>query len=126
MKAEMQKLEEFQVKEDVPSSSLPPDEAEEALQDAMDLTWVHRWKGSEIRSRLCVRGFNQSINDTDETFASTPVIMVLKLLLVLALAFNWSIQCFDIATAFLHALLDDSDKLWVHPPPEFYPLPGVL
>ena len=81
--------------------------------DAMTFLWVLKWKGSSVKARLCVRGFKQIIQDIDDTFASTPVIVILKLLLMFALSFNWSIECFDITTAFLHAVLDPSDLIYV-------------
>ena len=86
----------------------------------MDLTWVLKWKGSSVRARLCVRGFNQVIKDLDDTFVSTPAILVLKLLILFALAFSWSIEGFDITKAFLRAMLDPADEIFLRPPPEYY------
>ena len=84
MNEEMNRIKEFDVKDDIHVNDLPPS----AWQDAMDLVWVLKWKGSSVRARLCVRGFNQVITDLDDTFASTPVIVVLKVLVLFALAFN--------------------------------------
>ncbi len=51
----------FNVAEDMIASTL-------ALHDQIkSLDMVHIWKGSEIRSRLRVRCFNQQINDVDDT-----------------------------------------------------------
>ena len=86
------------------------DVSSESIDSAMDFTWVHRWKGSDIRSRLCVRGFKQNVTDLDDTFASTPTLIILKVLLVLALALGWSIFTYDVTTAFLHAYLDPEDE----------------
>ena len=97
------------------------------LSSVLDFTWALRWKGSEVRARLCVRGFNQIIKDLDSTFASTPVLIILKLLIVLALAFNWSIYTFDVTTAFLHAFLDpNDDPIYVWPPSEYFPFKNVV
>ena len=62
-------------------------------------TWVHRWTGIDIRSRLCVRGFRQLIHDLDDTFGPTPVLMLLDILFVFALSMQWSFSTYDITTA---------------------------
>ena len=68
------------------------------------------------------RGFNQIIKDLDSTFASTLVLIMLKLLVVLSLSIGWSIFTYDITTAFLHALLDpNDDPIFVWPPVEYFP-----
>ena len=64
------------------------------------------------------------IEDPDDTFASTPSLATLKLLLTLACTYNWFILAGDVSTAFLHALLNDD--VFVIPPGEFYPHGGVL
>ena len=61
---------------------------------------------------------------TDDTFASTPSLATLKLLLTLACTYNWFVLAGDVSTAFLHALLNDD--IFVIPPGEFYPNGGVL
>ena len=111
-------IRESNVADLVPASSLSPEERAGAL----DFTWVHRWKGSEIRSRLCVRGFKQFIADIDDVYASTPVLLILKVLLVHALSVGWSIFTYDVTTAFLHANLDPSaPPIYVWAPAEFFP-----
>ena len=85
----------------------------------MDLRWVHRWKG-QVKSRLCVRGFKQQVSDLDDTYASTPIIWILFVLLTMALARNWTIHFCDVSTAFLHAALSSEDPIYVWPPKEFY------
>ena len=99
----------------------------EEIAHALDFTWAIKWKGSDIRARLCVRGFNQIVKDLDHTFASTPVLLILKLLIVLALSMSWCIFTFDITTAFLHASLDPNDDLiYVWPPVEYFPFREVI
>ena len=120
MKKEMRSLEDFDTKEDVAVSSLEPS----IIDQAMTLLWVHVWKGF-VKSRLCVRGYRQVINDLDDTYASTPVIYVLRILLIIALARGWMIYFFDISTAFLHAPLT-GDPVYVWPPKEFYPGGDIL
>eukprot|EP00439_Symbiodinium_sp_Y106_P020867 s7297_g2.t1 len=60
-----------------------------------------------------------SVEDKDETFASTPSFTTLRLLLTLAVAKGWHISIGDISTAFLQALVDGD--FYVIPPLEFYP-----
>ncbi|MCP4193304.1 MAG: hypothetical protein GY768_22050 [Planctomycetaceae bacterium] len=95
MKKEMQSMMEFDVYDTVDIATLDPD----SVKQAMTLKWVHTWKGF-VKSRLCVRGYKQEIPDLDETYASTPVMTSLRVLLVLALSKGWTIQMRDVATAF--------------------------
>ena len=78
-----------------------------------------------VRCRLVVREFEQKVEDLEDTFASTRSLVSLKLLLTLAAAFNWTVTCGDISTAFLHALISGED-IRVIPAPEFYPEDGVI
>ena len=76
MNKEMGLMHDFDVYDEVPIQNLDPHIVEEAL----DFTWVHKWKGIEVRSRLCARGFKQWIRDLDSVFASTPAFLILKIL----------------------------------------------
>ena len=111
MKNEMQSLNSFDTYEEVPVSSVD----DSIFSTVMTLLWVHVWKGF-VKSRLCVRGYNQKVNDLDETYASTPVIYVLRILLVMALSRGWLISFYDISTAFLHAALNSDDPVYSWPP----------
>ena len=95
MKSEMESLESFETKEDVPLTSVE----DSVISTAMTLLWVFVWKGF-VKGRLCVRGYNQTVSDLDDTYASTPVIYVLRILIVMALSRGWLIQFYDISTAF--------------------------
>ena len=109
---------DFDVADVVPTSAL----TEEQITKTLDFTSVHRWKGMDVSSRLCARGFTQWIQDLDDTCASTPVLMVLKILLVFALSMQRSIFTFDITTAFLHAIRNpDDDPIIVWPPEAYFP-----
>ena len=121
MMTEKASLDNFEVKEEVPVDQVP----QEAQQSAMTLVWVHVWNGY-VKSRLCVRGFHKIIKDLDETYASTPMIYILRLLLLLALHLGMCIRFFDISTAFLHATLSSGDPIYVWHPKEFYPDGGIL
>ena len=120
MQKERESLEHFEVFEE----KLVSECSEEQLRNAISTKWVKRPKGDGVRCRLCVRGFDQVIEDPDDTFASTPSLATLKLLLTLACTYNWFVLAGDVSTAFLHALLNDD--VFVIPPGEFYPNGGVL
>ena len=85
---------------------------------------IFTWKGSFVRARLCVRGFNQVVRDLDDIYASTPAFSILKLLLLIALSFGLSMVLYDISTAFLHAAT--TERILVRPPREFYPDGNVM
>ena len=89
----------------------------EQLQNAISTKWVKRAKGDGVKCRVCVRGYDQEV-DPDDTYASTPSLITLKLLLTLAVAHGWHILAGDVSTAFLHALL--TDEVFVIPPVEYY------
>ena len=59
-----------------------------------------------IKSRPVVRGFEQTGTDVD-TFASTPSLITLLVLITIALARNWFMTTGDVSTAFLHADLSN-------------------
>ena len=101
--------------------------SDEELSQAYKSTWVHRRKPTEVKSRICVQGQTQHISDLDETYASTPVVTTLRLILCIALTLGLTIVLGDISTAFLHANLRDMDSrvlMWA--PSEFYPTQDVL
>ena len=64
-----------------------------------------------------VRGYDEVVEDPDETYASTPSFLTVKTLLTLAVARGWHL-------AFLHALMEGDG--WVLPPVEYYPEGGVI
>ena len=78
---------------------------------------MKRAKGDGVKCRVCVRGYDQEV-DPDDTYASAPSLITLKLLLTLAVAHGWHILAGDVSTAFLHALL--TDEVFVIPPVEFF------
>ena len=100
MKKEMLSMKNFDVFDEVPTSSL----SEEALSEAISTRWVNvRKSDGTVRCRIVVRGYTQQVDDRDELFASTPSLTTLKLLLTLSSAFGWHIATGDVSTAFLRA-----------------------
>ena len=63
MNHSIQMMSDFDVADVVPASALTEDQ----IAKTLEFTWVRRWKGMDIRSRLCVRGFKQWIKDLDDT-----------------------------------------------------------
>ena len=99
MTQEMESMRYFDVFTEVPVSSLPP----ELVRTAITTRWVHRWKGDTVRSRLVCRGFSETVTDEDQTYASKPLAVMVKLLILVSLSLNWHIEFWDVGTAFLHA-----------------------
>eukprot|EP00435_Cladocopium_sp_Y103_P063364 s1247_g25.t1 len=81
--------------------------------------WVLRQKGNSVRARIVAKGYTEEVNDNGDIYASTPISCVLRLLLTLALTFNWIVRTGDISTAFLHAKAA-TEELFMFPPTEFY------
>ena len=69
--------------------------------------------------KLCARRYNQHVHDEVSVLASTPSQSSIKLMLTLSLVYNWSNHTFDITTAFVHALSQETLCAWA--PSEFYP-----
>ena len=121
MNKEMKSMIDFDVFTEQKMSDLTP----EQLATVISTKWVKVRKGDgTCRCRLVVRGYDQLIDDPDDTYASTPSLLTLKTLLTLAVARGWHITLADISTAFLHALVDGD--VWVLPPVEYYPEGGVV
>ena len=104
MDRKMNSMREFNVYTDVPIEQT----TQEQRDSAIDLKWVKRWKTeSELRMRLVACGCFQEASklDSDTLYASTPSLVTLRLMLVLAIARGWSIALADISTAFLRIAL---------------------
>ena len=101
--------------------------SQEDIDNAIGVRWVKRWKTDvELRMRLVVQGCFQDSSsiDVDSIYASTPSLVTLRLLLVMALARSWEISLADISTAFLHAAIEEIVHVW--PPAEYYPEANCL
>ena len=121
VKAELKSMKDFVFEED------PRDHVDFQTQaTAIDSRWVHRWKGTEIKPRLVAKWYTERIEDLDDVYASTPILVILRTLLAIALALCWTISSADSSTAFLHAPLAEGAGLYLAPPIEFYPEKKVL
>lgn len=115
MSTEMKAMKDFGVYEEVAVDTLP----ESQVREALPTMWVKVPKAEKLRRRLVAKGFYQEVTNSDDIYASTPLLASLKILLIIALVFGYSIGFADISTAFLHATLDENIYVW--PPCEFYP-----
>eukprot|EP00439_Symbiodinium_sp_Y106_P011375 s3663_g1.t1 len=83
MKKEMKSMKTFDVFREVHYKEVP----RELLDKVISTRWVKvRKSDGTVRCRLVVRGYTQQVEDKGETFASTPSLTTLKLLLTLAVA----------------------------------------
>jgi hypothetical protein len=117
MAKELASMRSKEVLEEVSLGDLSSDDRASVLTSR----WVHRRRGEELRSRLVVRGFDQFVDDKDSVYASTPVLISLRVSVVLVLSARWSIYAGDVSTAFLHTSLPEDSPIFVYPPKEFYP-----
>ena len=85
--------------------------------------WVlkrKRGRNGEIvryKARLCAAGNMQKQGDTyDETFAPTPSVTSLRILLAFAVSKSWTITQLDVVSAFLIPKLPDTTKIYMRPP----------
>ena len=120
MDAEMTSLREFGVLVETTIRSM-----EESGRN-IPLQLVLKWKGADVKARLCTKGFAQHGLDPDETYASTPALATAKVLRALAASNRWECRLGDVSTAFLHAELAEDDVIYVQPPPEYYSDPDVI
>ena len=119
MNKEMKSMKDFDVYKEVPIEQC----SQSDIDGAIGVCWVKRWKTDvELRMRLVVQGCFQNASskiDTDSLYASTPSLVTLRLLLVMALARGWEMSLADMSTAFLHALIEEPVYVWT--PAEYYP-----
>ena len=122
MTTEMTSMYNFDVYIEREATTLTP----EQLKGTIPCRWVIVWKGNELRCRLVTKGFKQYIEDPSDTFASTPLLLSLKLLLLISIHRNYELIFGDVSTAFLHAPLPEGEEIFVWPPEEYYPGKDVV
>ena len=116
MNKEMDQMKKHDVYEEVST-----DTVDKTLHNAIDSRWVHKNKTpTEVRSRIVAKGYKDEVEDLDDIYASTPLFVILRVLLTVAMARSWKIRLGDVATAFLHAPLGNQ-HLYIWPPKEYYP-----
>lgn len=85
---------------------------------------MKRREDDEIRCKLVCKGCYKDSIENDDTYASTPLLINLKLRLLIGLSKNYRFNFYDVSTAFLHAELQE--EVYVKRPIEFYPDGGVV
>ena len=110
----MASVKTFDVFAEAPTSSLLP----ETVKTAISTRWVHRRKGATVRSRLVCRGFTEEVADLDDTYASTPLLVMVKLMILVSLSTSWTISFWDVGTALLHVPV--TTDIYVVPLLEYY------
>ena len=116
MNKEMKSIKDYKVYEEVSAEGWTPAE----LRKVIKTRWVLVWKGDEVKARLVAKGYSQDVTDYD-TYASTPLLCSLKILLLVAQTRKLEILFADVSTAFLHAELQSDEIIYVEPPTEYYP-----
>ena len=90
------------------------------LKKVIKTRWVLVWMGEDVKARLVAKGYSQDVTDYD-TYASTPLLCSLKILLFVAQMRKWEMLFADVSTAFLHAELQSDEIICVETPVECYP-----
>ena len=63
--------------------------------------WVKRPKGAEERCRLVCKRCDQETIDKGDTYASTPLLISLKLLLVVGLHMDYKFNFYDVRRSYM-------------------------
>ena len=79
-------------------------EARSAASNVVDGTWVRRWKGNEVRSRCCGRGFLDRQRQDIDRHSSTASRLSHRLAVSLACIHGLELEAIDISAAFLQGL----------------------
>ena len=106
-----------EVYEEADISTLDPS----TIREATPTRPVHRQKALLVRSRIVAKGYSEKVDDEDSVYASTPVITILRTLLLLQLARpGWTARLGNVSTAFLHAPLSQHNEkqTYIWPPKE--------
>ena len=109
MKHESNQMKLHDVYDEVDASTVD----DRVIREAIPARWVHRKKGSGVRSRIVAKGYTEKIEDEDSVYASGPMFTTLRTLLALQMSRpNWIARLGDVSTAFLHApIAKDHDGL---------------
>ena len=60
--------------------------------------WVLRDKGDKVRARIVAKGYTEQIEDADTIYASTPIFCILRILLTMAMAKQWTVKAGDFSS----------------------------
>ena len=108
MDKEMDQLSYFEVYDEVPIEQV-------GSEEIWSTRWVHRLRGDEVRSRLVVRQFNNSMRE--DVYAGTPTPSSIRILLYVAVLLNLPVNIGDFCVAFMQSKV--KENIFVMPPKEF-------
>ena len=115
MKKEVQQMKGQSVFSEIDGNTLTPEQQANIIESR----WVLKQKHNDVRARIVAKGYTEPVTDHDLLFASAPLFCILRILLTMALAYNWSVSAGDVSVTFLHAEAI-SYNLVMRPPHEFY------
>ena len=115
MKKEVQQMKDQSVFTEIDGNTMTPEQRANIIKPR----WVLKPTHNEARARTVAKGYTEPATDHDLLLASTPLFCTLRVLLTMALVYNWSICAGDVSFAFLHAAAI-SYNLVMRPPHEFY------
>ena len=82
----------------------------------LNMTWVDRQKGDEVRSRVCIQDFAHG-EKNDAFWAPTPSEEAIAIMEAICVAKGYYTRTADVSVAFLHAECDE--ELYIRPPEEW-------
>ena len=115
MKHEVEQMKKQGVYSEVNINDLTPEQQATIIESR----WVLRDKGDKVRARIVAKGYTEQTEDANTIYASAAIFCILRILLTMAMAKQWTVKAGDISVAFLHANAATKD-LYMWPPQEFY------
>ena len=105
MEEEIRSLKNPQVYTEVTYSSLTPEQP----SNIMESRWVLRHKGNSVRARVVAKGYTEDVKGNGDIYASARIFCALRLLLAMAMVYNWIVRNGDISTAYCFhpSIVDD-------------------
>ena len=99
MKKEVQQMKDQSVFTEIDFNMRTPEQQANIIESR----WALKQKHNEVRARIVAKGYTEPVTDHDLLFASTPLFCILRILLKLALVYNWLVIAEDVSVAVLHA-----------------------
>jgi len=117
---EMEMLTKLRTFAKILRSSMPPNRKTITARWVYDIKKLADGTIERYKARLVARVFLQRQGlDYTESFAATPDLVSIRLILAYALEKGWDVAQFDISSAFLNSELPDDETVFVEPPPDW-------